>query len=134
MPQTVTDKGLTELRFPPPWVIDEHPASFVVRDATGRALAHFDFDAENRRSITEQLSKNEARALACEFRCALAQKDSENDAPPEVERRRPWPGRYRHHSVAAVASPSGEPSPGVDAPNDEEHGGSEQARTRAICR
>jgi hypothetical protein len=27
--------------FPPPWSIDEHPESFMVRDATGVALGHF---------------------------------------------------------------------------------------------
>ena len=41
-------------RFPPPWSIDEHPESFIVRDATGVALGHFYFDDEaSRRSITE---------------------------------------------------------------------------------
>ena len=78
-------QGNDRTPFPPPWIIDEHPGSFIVRDATGRALAHFYFDAENHRSIAEQLSKNEARAMAFEFRCGLAGKlDTENDAAPEV--------------------------------------------------
>ena len=28
-------------RFPPPWTIDEHTESFIVRDATGQALGYF---------------------------------------------------------------------------------------------
>jgi hypothetical protein len=28
-------------RFPPPWIIDEHAESFIVRDATGEALGLF---------------------------------------------------------------------------------------------
>jgi hypothetical protein len=30
-------------RFPPPWVIDETDACFIVRDATGQALGYFHF-------------------------------------------------------------------------------------------
>jgi hypothetical protein len=35
-------------RFPPPWTIDEHAESFIVRDATGQALAYFYFEDEPR--------------------------------------------------------------------------------------
>jgi hypothetical protein len=31
-------------RFPPPWTIEEHAESFIVRDATGQARGHFYFD------------------------------------------------------------------------------------------
>jgi hypothetical protein len=27
-------------RFPPPWKIDEHTETFIVRDATGQAVAY----------------------------------------------------------------------------------------------
>jgi hypothetical protein len=47
-------------RFRPPWTIDEHPESFIVRDATGFALGYFYFDQENRRTITERMTKDEA--------------------------------------------------------------------------
>jgi hypothetical protein len=33
-------------RFPPPWVLDEHPDCFIVRDANGQALAYVYFEEE----------------------------------------------------------------------------------------
>jgi hypothetical protein len=33
-------------RFPPPWIVEEHAESFIVRDATGQALGYFYFDNE----------------------------------------------------------------------------------------
>jgi hypothetical protein len=30
-------------RFPPPWTIEEHTESFIVKDATGQALGYFYF-------------------------------------------------------------------------------------------
>jgi hypothetical protein len=40
--------------FPPPWTIDEHAESFIVRDATGQALGYFYFDDEpGRRSAAK---------------------------------------------------------------------------------
>ncbi len=57
-----------ERRFPPLWSIDEHPELFIVRDATGVALGHFYFDDDaSRRSITERLTKDEARRMAVNF-------------------------------------------------------------------
>jgi hypothetical protein len=45
-------------RFPPPWTLDEHPESFIVRDATGFALGYFCFDDEtSRRTVTERMTK-----------------------------------------------------------------------------
>jgi hypothetical protein len=41
-----------ERRFLPPWSIDEHPESFIVRDATGVGLGHFYFDDEAGRRST----------------------------------------------------------------------------------
>jgi len=30
-------------RFPPPWIVEEHAESFIVKDATGQALGYFLF-------------------------------------------------------------------------------------------
>ena len=52
-------------RFPPPWTIDEHPESFIVRDATGFALGYFYFkDEASRRTVMERMTKDEARRMA----------------------------------------------------------------------
>ena len=40
-------------RFPPPWVLDERPECFIVRDANGQALAYVYFEEEpGRRAAT----------------------------------------------------------------------------------
>jgi hypothetical protein len=55
-------------RYPPPWTIDEHPESFIVRDATGFALGYFYFDDEaTRRTTKELMTKDEARQMAVNF-------------------------------------------------------------------
>jgi endo-1,4-beta-D-glucanase Y len=53
-------------RFPPPWTIEEHNnACFIVKDATGQALAYVYFEEEpGRRSAAKLLSKDEARRIA----------------------------------------------------------------------
>ena len=33
-------------RFPPPWIVEEHTESFIVRDANGQALGYFYFEDE----------------------------------------------------------------------------------------
>ena len=39
MPSTVTPR-----RFPPPWIVVETDACFIVRDETGQALAYVYFE------------------------------------------------------------------------------------------
>jgi hypothetical protein len=42
-------------RFPPPWTIEEHnDACFIVKDATGQALAYFYFEEERRSALGGQ--------------------------------------------------------------------------------
>jgi hypothetical protein len=33
-------------RFPPPWIVEEHTESFIVRDNNGQALGYFYFENE----------------------------------------------------------------------------------------
>ena len=55
-------------RFPPPWIIDENPESFVVRDANGQALGYFYFEDEpSRRSAANLLITDEARRIVGDF-------------------------------------------------------------------
>ncbi len=53
-------------RFPPPWTIEEHnQACFIVKDATGQALAYIYFEDEaGRRLAANLLIRDEARRIA----------------------------------------------------------------------
>jgi CHASE1-domain containing sensor protein len=52
-------------RFPPPWIVEEHPESFIVPDKNGQALGYFYFEEEpGRRAAANSLTKDEAQRIA----------------------------------------------------------------------
>ena len=52
-------------RFPPPWIVEETDACFIVRDANGQALAYLYFEDEPQRQLsTKRLSRDEAFLIA----------------------------------------------------------------------
>jgi hypothetical protein len=52
-------------RFPPPWIVREHAACFIVKDRAGLNLAYVYFQSETRsRSAAKLLSRAEAQRIA----------------------------------------------------------------------
>jgi hypothetical protein len=52
-------------RFPPPWTAEETDACFIVRDASGQALAYVYFEDEpGRRAAAKLLTRDGARRIA----------------------------------------------------------------------
>jgi hypothetical protein len=55
----------TRRRYPPPWQVEENPASFIVKDSKGQPLAYVYFEDEpQRRMITNRIGKDDAWQLA----------------------------------------------------------------------
>ena len=56
---------MTPRRSPSPWSIEERPAWFIVRDASGQALAYVYHEEEpGRRSAAKLMTQDEARRIA----------------------------------------------------------------------
>jgi hypothetical protein len=59
------DTVMPPRRFPPPWIVEETEAAFVVRDHGGQALDYVYFEDEpGRRAAAKLLTKDEARRIA----------------------------------------------------------------------
>jgi endo-1,4-beta-D-glucanase Y len=56
----------TPRRFPPPWTVeDNNNACFIVKDASGLAVAYVYYEEEpGRRAAANLMSKDEARRIA----------------------------------------------------------------------
>jgi len=53
-------------RFPPPWTIEEHAESFIVRDATGQALVST-LTTSRSAAPHQSADRDEARRMAANF-------------------------------------------------------------------
>ncbi len=52
-------------RFPPPWLIEETDACFIVKDHSGQSPAYVYFEEDpGRRAAAKLLTRNEARPIA----------------------------------------------------------------------
>jgi hypothetical protein len=68
---------MPERRFPPPWSVEEHSASFVVRDRGGQPLSLVYFEEEpGRRSAAKLRTKDEARRKNQHSTCQTLQPKS----------------------------------------------------------
>ena len=55
-------------RFPPPWIVEDHLACFIIKDSNGRAIAYvYNKEEPGRQAGAKQLSKDEARRIATNF-------------------------------------------------------------------
>src|ERR1043165_3260201 len=83
---------LTTHRFPPPWLIAELEACFVVIDSAGQKLAYVYFeDKPDRRSAAKLLSKDEARRIAVNIAKLPRLARGISPERPIPEQRAGWP-------------------------------------------
>ena len=56
---------MTPRRFPPPWMVEHIPGGYVVKDATGQALAYvYARETKAEADIAKVLTFDEARRIA----------------------------------------------------------------------
>jgi len=59
---------MTDRRFPPPWIVEDTGACFIVKDGTGQKLGYFYYEEEpGRRSAAKLLTKDEPGRIAINF-------------------------------------------------------------------
>jgi hypothetical protein len=52
-------------QFPPPWLVEELPACFIIRDKNDQSLAHVHFEDKSGRHLPmRQVTRDEARQIA----------------------------------------------------------------------
>ena len=77
----------TPRRFPPPWTVEENEESFVIKDASGQALAYVYFeDNDGRRPVMERLTRDEARRIAANLAKLPTFVEADKDRPEQVLR------------------------------------------------
>ena len=56
---------MPERRFPPPWSVEERPACYIVKDASGFDVAFVYYEEESgKRAAAKLMTKDEARRIA----------------------------------------------------------------------
>lgn len=58
---------MTNRRFPPPWMHERIPGGWIVRDATGRALAYVYADDRATGASDDKLTVDEGRRIAAQI-------------------------------------------------------------------
>jgi hypothetical protein len=72
--------SLPARRFPPPWTAEETDACFIVRDASGQALAYVYFEDEaGRRAAAKLLTKGRSAAHRRQHRQAVGAAEQATD-------------------------------------------------------
>ena len=65
IPEVIREFAVTPRRFPPPWIVEETDACFIVKDAHDQKLVYVYFEDElGRRAAAHLLTRDEARRIA----------------------------------------------------------------------
>jgi hypothetical protein len=55
----LSEAAMEARRFPPPWIVEDHLACFIIKDSNGQALAYVYYEEEpGRQSAVKLLSRN----------------------------------------------------------------------------